>query len=77
MLTRNTDRKIPFGYIHVYQIVKNGGPGLHKSIRHVDNRKYFSGLSLTRNRREAHMFHLAKEVEKFGDVPAEEKVTLS
>ena len=35
------------------------------------------GLSLTLNRREAHMFHLAREVEKFGDVLAGKKVTLS
>ena len=31
-------------YIHVYQIIKNRGPG---PLRHADNRKYFSGLSLT------------------------------
>ena len=30
-----------------------------------------------RNRREAHMFYLAREVGKFGDVLAEKKVTLS
>ena len=63
-MTRITDRKIPCVYIHVYQIVKNRGPGPYNLLRHADNRKYFSGLSLTRNRREAHMFYLAKEVGK-------------
>ena len=48
---------------NVYQKIKNRGPGPYNSLRHADN-KYFSGLSLTRNRREAHMFHLAREVEK-------------
>ena len=56
--------------------MKNRGPGLYNSLRHADNRKYFSGLSLTRNRREAHMFYLAREVGKFGHVLAEKKVTL-
>ena len=32
------------------------------SLRHTENSKYFSGLSLTRNQREAHMFDLAREV---------------
>ena len=77
MLTRITDRKIPCVYIHVYQITKNWGPGPYNSLRHADNRRYFSGLSLTRNRREVHMFYLAREVGKFGHVLAEKKVTLS
>ena len=64
MLTRITDWKIPCVHIHVYQIMKNWGPGPYNSLRHADNRRYFSGLSLTRNRREAHMFYLAKEVGK-------------
>ena len=55
MLTRITDRKIPCVYIHVYRITKNWGPGPYNSLRHADNRRYFSGLSLTRNRREAHV----------------------
>ena len=63
-MTRITDRKIPFVSIHVYQIVKNRGPGPYNSLRHADNRKYFLGLSLMRSRREAHMFYLAKEVGK-------------
>ena len=66
ILTRITDRKIPCVYIDVYKIIKNWGPGPYNSLRHADNRKYFSGLSLTRNRREAHMFNFAREVGKFG-----------
>ena len=77
MLTRITDRKIPCVYIHVYRITKNWGPGPYNSLRHADNRRYFSGLSLTGNRREAYMFYLAREVGKFGDVLAEKKVTVS
>ena len=75
MLTRITDRKILCVYIHVYQITKNWGPGPYNSLRHA-NRRYFSGISLTRNQREAHMFYLAKEVGKFEHVLAEKKVTL-
>ena len=40
------------------------GPGPNNSLRHADNRKWILSISLTRNRREAHMFHLASEVEK-------------
>ena len=60
MLTRITDQKIPCGYIQVYL-----RPGLYNSLRHADNRRYFSGLSPMRNQREAHMFYLAKEVGKW------------
>ena len=42
-------------YIQVYHIRKNRGPGPYNSLRHANNRRYFSGLSLTRNRREAHV----------------------
>ena len=77
ILTRITDWKIPCVYIHVYRITKNWEPGPYNSLRHADNRRYFSGLSLTQNLREAHMFYLAREVGKFGDVLAEKKVTLS
>ena len=56
---------------------KKLGPGPCNSLRHSDNRRYFSGLSPTQNRRKAHMFYLATEVEKFGYVLAEKKVTLS
>ena len=76
MLTRITDRKIKCVYIHVHQITKNGRPGPYNSVCHADNRRYFLGLSLMQNRREAHMFYLAREVGKFGHVIAEKKVTL-
>ena len=76
MLTRITKREIPCVYIHVYQITKNWGPGPYNSLCPADNRRYFSSLSLTRNRREAHMFYLAREVAKFGHGLAEKKVTL-
>ena len=76
MLTRITDQKIPCVYIHVCQI-KKWGPGPYISLNHADNRRCFSGLSLTRNRKEAHMFYLAREVGKCGHVLAEKKVTLS
>ena len=55
MLTRITKWEIPCVYIHVYQITKNWGPGPYNSLRPADNRRYFSGLSLTRNQREAHV----------------------
>ena len=55
MLTRITDRKIPCVYIHVYQITKNRGHGPYNSLRHADKRRYFSGLSLPRNRWKAHV----------------------
>ena len=35
---------------------------MYNSLRHGDNRKYFSGLSLTRNRRKPRMFYLTREV---------------
>ena len=40
----------------------NWRPGPNNSLGHADNRKYFSGLSVTWNWREAHMFYLAREV---------------
>ena len=43
-------------------MIKNRGPGPYNSLRHADNRKYFSGLSLMRNQREDHMFYLARNV---------------
>ena len=76
MLTRITDKKILCVYIHVYRITKNCGPGPFNPLCHSDNRRYFSGLSLTRNRREVHMFYLAREVGKSGHGLAEKKVTL-
>ena len=64
MLTRITDQKIPYVYIHVCHIIKNQGLDPYNSLRRADNSKYFSGLSLMRNRREVHMFYLAREVGK-------------
>ena len=55
MLTRITDQKIPCVYIRVYQITKIWGPGPYNSLRQADNRRYFLGLSLTQNWREAHV----------------------
>ena len=55
MLTKIAERKIPCVYIHAYQITKNWGPGPYNSVRHADNRRYFSGLSLKGNWREAHV----------------------
>ena len=52
--------------------MKNLGSDLYNSLRHTNNRKYFSGLSLRRNRREARI-----RGEKFGDFLAEKKVILS
>ena len=63
-LIRITDRKVQCVYIHVCQIIRNQGPGPYDSQRHADSRKYFSGLSLMQNQREAHMFYLAREVGK-------------
>ena len=76
MLARITDPNIPCVYVHVYRITKNWGLGQYNSLRHADNRRYFLGLSITRNRGEAYMFCLAREVGKFGHVFAEKKVTL-
>ena len=39
-------------------------PGLYNTVHHADNRKYFLGLSLIQNWREAHMFYLARKVGK-------------
>ena len=64
ILTRITDWKISCVYIHVYQIIKNSGPGPYNCLRHADNRKQFLGRSLTQNRREAHMIYRAREVGK-------------
>ena len=49
--------------IRVYQIIKNLGPGLYNTTCLMD-RLHFWGFSITRNQREAQMFHLAAEVGK-------------
>ena len=51
-------------YIFVYHIIKNRGTGPYYSLRHADSRKYFSGLFLTQNRREAHMFYLLRQLRR-------------
>ena len=53
---------------------KNRGPGPFNSLRHIDEKKYFSGLSLTQNRRKVRAINLVRE--KFGYNLAEKKVTL-
>ena len=62
ILTRITDRKIPCVYTHVYLVTKNRGPGPYNFLLYAENRKYFSGLSLTQNRRETHTVYLTREV---------------
>ena len=51
------------------------GTGPNNSLHQADNRN-FSRLYLMQNRREAHMFYLAREVKKIEHVFAEKKVTL-
>ena len=58
--------------IHVYQIIKNLGPVLYNTTCHND----FSGLSVTRNRREAQMLHLAGEVGKVYYILVKKKIAL-
>ena len=55
MLTRITDQKILYVYIHVYWITKNWGPGPYNFLHQADNRRYFLGPSLMPNRREVHV----------------------
>ena len=57
-----TDWKILCVYIYVYHMMRNWGSGMYNSLHHADNRKYFLGLYLMWNWREAHMFCLVKEV---------------
>ena len=77
ILTRITNWKIQSVYIYVYHMMKNQGPGPYNSLHHADNRKYFLGLYPMRNRREAHMFCLGKEVRRIWRRFCWEKVTLS
>ena len=61
ILTRMADRNIPcVRCIHVYQIIKNRGPGPYNFLRHADNRKYFLGLSNAKSKESAHIL-LGKE----------------
>ena len=61
-------------YIHVYQIIKNRGLRPHNFLRCTDHRKYFSGLSLTLNRREVRTIHLARKVGEIWRCSCWEKV---
>ena len=56
-----------------HRATKNWGTGPYNSLRHADDNRYFSGLSLTWNWREGHKFYLAKEVGKFWHVLGWEK----
>ena len=64
ILTRITDRKILSVCSCLSIDIKNRGPGPYNFLIHTQNRKYFFGLSLTWNRREARTIHLVKEVGK-------------
>ena len=72
MLTRITDQKILCVYIHFYQITKNWGPGLYNSLRHTDNRRYFSGLSNAKSKGSAHVL-LGEGSEKIWTCSCREK----
>ena len=52
IMTRITNRNIPCVHSCLWNN-KSRGTGPHSSLRHADNIKHFSGLSLTRNQREA------------------------
>ena len=72
--------EIPCVYVyhtHVYHITKSRGPGLYNSLRHADNKKYFSGLSLREIKGKRTCFTWQGKWKKFGDVLAEKKITLS
>ena len=53
--------------------IKNGGPGSYNSLHHTHDRKYFSGFSLTWNRREAFTNPLGKGVEEIWKCSCREK----
>ena len=38
-------------------VIKNRGPGPYNSLRHADNKKYFSGLSNANSKGSAHDLH--------------------
>ena len=73
MLTRTTDQKIPYVYIHVCQIMEDlVCIILYISLMIED----IFWVSLMQDREEAHIFYLQREVGKFVHVFAETKVTL-
>ena len=75
--TRITDWKILCVYIHVYQIIKNWGPGPYNSVCHTDNRNYFLVYLWCKIERKCTCFTWQGKWKKSEDVLAEKKVTLS
>ena len=75
ILIRITNRKIPYVYTCAYHIIKNWGPVQYNSLCHANNRKFFLGLSLIEVKHTC--FTWRGKWEKFGDVFADKKVTLS
>ena len=63
-------------HIHLYEIIKNRGPGPYNSLRHADNGKCFSGLSVTQNPKKNARFTWRGKWEKLGVVLADKKVTI-
>ena len=54
ILTRIPDRKILRVYSCLSNDIKNRGPGPCNSLRHIHDRKYFSGLSNTKSKGSVH-----------------------
>ena len=52
-MTRITDWKSPCIYIHVYQRIKNWGPGPYNSVRHTDKKIFFRSLSNVKSKESA------------------------
>ena len=55
ILTRITNRRIPFVRSCLSDIIKNRRPGPYNSLRHADNRKYFPSLSNTKSKGNPHV----------------------
>ena len=74
ILTGITDWKFPCIYSCSLNNI-NWRPSPFNSLSHANNRKYFLGVSRTRNWGKAHMVHLAKEVGKIWRYSCWEKGT--
>ena len=61
-------------YINFYQITEIRGPGPYTFLCHTENIKCFSGLSVTRNRSEARIIHLARELGEIWRCSSREEV---
>ena len=61
-MTRFTDQKIPCVNSCLSNNMKNWGAGQYNSLRHTDDRKYFSSLSLTQSGREVHTILLVSKM---------------